>query len=420
MVLPAELKPQTWQRMKMVMPSGYQILSDTRVTFATKDIGWLQTTGREPSSNILVSWLFKTTDGGDSWSYQSNTVSSIFVLDSNHIWMRSGNYLLVTKNGGQSLDSLECLIPFDKWYFSDQNHGIAIATVFNKQWFTVDGGKSWNIGDTTMYFGSITDIDFPTDTHGWVVGDKPPFGADYGMIAWTTDGGQTWGYQALFPPIFSPPLTSVDFFDTLVGFAGGPGNLLRTKNGGMNWEKLTLPTTGKDVSFLSSVIGFTTSWLEGDIYLTKDMGENWEISKTGADARFEFLMSIRNDGHVFAFGQNGAQEFVLIRSDVNRITGIERQHNSSPDGFEVIDAYPNPFQEDVTVSFTCTANVSITVRVHSILGIEITRDILEYAVSGTHYWNWFPKKHYQHAAGLYVLTMQTRNSYRSKLLTFLR
>lgn len=130
--------------------------------------------------------------------------------------------------------------------------------------YSDDGGESWEQAQVPVR-SSILDIDFPTPELGWAVGHE-------GVILHSSDAGKTWVkqydglrygeeglsyYQALaeadpdneFYPLLieemefaisqgaDKPLFGVTFHSEKFGHAGGAyGMLLRTVDGGENWE----------------------------------------------------------------------------------------------------------------------------------------------------------------------------------------
>lgn len=98
----------------------------------------------------------------------------------------------------------------------------------------------------------------------------------------STDGGISWSVQApplpSFPPFStSPSITTFDQLDSLHVFAIGDSNLLlRTKNGGAGWEKLTVPGSFQvqGISFSSATDGILAAGTE--LFLTSDGGDHWD------------------------------------------------------------------------------------------------------------------------------------------------
>ncbi|MFT6245870.1 MAG: photosystem II stability/assembly factor-like uncharacterized protein [Salibacteraceae bacterium] len=80
----------------------------------------------------------------------------------------------------------------------------------------------------------LNDIDFPTSTTGYIVGDST-------TILKSTDGGETWvelNHIGLSISAFSHEIVDVDFVDEQVGFVtilNDNGGVYKTVDGGINW-----------------------------------------------------------------------------------------------------------------------------------------------------------------------------------------
>jgi hypothetical protein len=106
----------------------------------------------------------------------------------------------------------------------------------------VDGGYGWAYlnkegffrtttgvsGLTHLYDLPIVDIDFVDTIHGWAVGNS-------GKILYTDKGGADSIWEQENSGVTNN-LTCVKFVDSLNGWAGGEGVILRTRNGGSTWE----------------------------------------------------------------------------------------------------------------------------------------------------------------------------------------
>lgn len=107
-------------------------------------------------------------------------------------------------------------------------------------WRTRDAGASWNFIAAPMNC-SLQSVCFLTDRVGWIVGGgTTPFTrTDYGVVLFTSDGGQTWEHRA---PDTLPPLYHVQFFDLqsgiAVGSSGGDSTsgVFVTADGGETWK----------------------------------------------------------------------------------------------------------------------------------------------------------------------------------------
>lgn len=129
---------------------------------------------------------------------------------------------------------------------------------------------------TNKFFSSIH---FPSNNIGYVVGGvtRNPFNSNLGgnIIFKTMDNGDNWIKIAEnINPAF---LTKTFFINDTVGFAVGEnGTVLKTKNGGTNWEIKNLNSGDLySLFFVNPNIGYVVG-AEGAIFKTIDSGENWQ------------------------------------------------------------------------------------------------------------------------------------------------
>ncbi len=143
---------------------------------------------------------------------------------------------------------------------------------------TTDSGETWNeqLSGTS---NTLKCIDFINSSTGWTVGEN-------GEILFTSDGGSTWTTQV---STTSSNLNSVYFIDQNTGWAAGAnGTILFTDNGGVNWS---LQNSGSsleifDIKFVDNSIGYAVG---GDgsytelILKTIDGGNSWSPLSSGTD-----------------------------------------------------------------------------------------------------------------------------------------
>src|SRR5262249_55169024 len=111
--------------------------------------------------------LFKTTDGGATWSFLridgvKQTPTAIYMVDAETGWM----------GGATSVDQ----------NLDDEGEPGGPSDLL----MTTDGGKTWQ--SQVRLPVSIYDLQFLDKTTGWASGSK-------GAIYHTTNGGQTWDKQ---------------------------------------------------------------------------------------------------------------------------------------------------------------------------------------------------------------------------------
>ena len=161
--------------------------------------------------------LLRTDDNGQHWTditppvVGSGTIDAAFFLDARNGWVASRNEagrlaVSITGNGGQSWVSQQVPVPLEEG-------------------------------------ASAIGIDFVDGQHGWMM-VRLPSSSNFsrGRLLATADGGRTW--TALPAP---PIADTFRFTNRSTGWlAGGPEGtqLYVTRDGGVHWERETLPATG--------------------------------------------------------------------------------------------------------------------------------------------------------------------------------
>jgi len=139
---------------------------------------------------------------------------------------------------------------------------------------------------------TLYDIDFDSDTHGYLVGAR-------GSFAETNDGGKTWEARS-FSNLDAEEEITYRF--QVASFKGGEGwvlgkptLMLHTKDGGKSWERIPmspkLPGEPTSIKALGpSMAEMTTS--QGAVYTTENAGRNWKAQvKETIDATLNRISS---------------------------------------------------------------------------------------------------------------------------------
>ncbi len=125
------------------------------------------------------------------------------------------------------------------------------------QWQSLDAGTSHALGQ----------VFFTSHDTGYAAGGS-------GDIIKTTNGGLNWN---LLPNPGGAGYNSIYFCDANTGFAaGGSGEVVKTTNAGLNWTLLNCGTSGllHDVYFLNANTGYIVG-LGGNCRITTNGGVNW-------------------------------------------------------------------------------------------------------------------------------------------------
>ena len=200
------------------------------------------------------SLLYRTTDGGASWSeqqYPGQFFNTLFFFDSLNGWLGGETGLILgTTDGGLSWvapsigASLYSTFPVKRIRFYSRNYGYAVGGYPESAgviWRTVDGGGQWKvsgIGD------ALRGIHFEDSLNVLFVGGGFDDGA---CVTRTTNGGGTWSFSYVGPFGFG---TSVAFRGEAEGWVplGFTGTSMYTPDTGSTWIEYqndgAIPTYG--------------------------------------------------------------------------------------------------------------------------------------------------------------------------------
>ncbi len=214
--------------------------------------------------------IIKTSDGGKSWQYLSgDNISAETDIDHlNKIQMVSENVGYIVGSGGIVLK-------------------------------TEDGGNTWVQKSVPDGIGcELLSLCFVSEDEGWVVGGS-------GVVLHTADGGDSWTQQETG---VNSSLTGVKFVSSKLGWICGNMAILRTSDGGVNWEFTQVEPNlfgfFRDIDFSDSEHG----WIVGNfgyILHTVDGGDTWYRQATGYTENNLYAIYILDNSHIWATGDNG-------------------------------------------------------------------------------------------------------------------
>lgn len=192
--------------------------------------------GGEIGTSASENSVYKTTDGGITWTKTHDTFSV--------------------------MEEIYCLD------FIDNNTGFVSGGYDQPQLKkTTDGGKTWTTKGESLSFGQIQFLNPQT---GYARNSTYP----YQRIYKTTDGGENW--EVVLNK--EEGINSFHFFDERVGYTVGTYQFIyKTVDGGNNWKELKIPYENYVfVKFISRNVGFILD-KKGKLYKTFNGGENWEL-----------------------------------------------------------------------------------------------------------------------------------------------
>ena len=242
--------------------------------------------------------LFKSTDGGFSWSLFQGISGNLYDLhffNSNDAIAIAGYHdISITHDGWESWESTD--LGFEnsirKFSFSDNLNGIGVGN-FNII-RTSDGGNNWN-----SVFDSFLRIAFFNADNGWLIPKN-----ETNQMLHSIDGGQSWDF---FNAENSGEIIDMDFISEQTGFAlSDSSELLKTFDAGETWEIIIIPFDSmyfSNMHFIDEDNGIITT-LNSKFLRTENGGDSW-FSYT-----FDTIDFLRNcffldDSNIWVTGSQG-------------------------------------------------------------------------------------------------------------------
>jgi len=257
----------------------------TSVFFIGEDTGYLVGS----MGNLSDYWggiILKTTDGGNSWIKQMDTLNlnSVYFTDANTGYaVGQLGIIMKTEDGGNHWNLKANVGYFDNYlsiFFTSRDTGFA-AGVNGKILKTTNGGAGWEVKnyDSTL---TINSIYFPDKNTGYAVGFDPRGGICYFLKS--TDAGNNW---TRMNDTLHYELQSVYFTDADTGYITGIerfpnsynlySDILKTTDGGKSWKvvKKVSGVTLYSLRFLDEKNGYAAG-SKGTLIKTSDGGNSWE------------------------------------------------------------------------------------------------------------------------------------------------
>lgn len=223
--------------------------------------------------------IVKTTDGGASWSsvYDGGGTNQLWAIDFNSTGETglasgaAGTVLRTTDSGNTwtPVAGLPNVIYYSVRFGADNAAYLSGGSGYFLK--STDGGATWQELGYRFTTSRIRDISFADNDNGFVVGT--------GFVYGSTDGGNTWNSQT---PPFTGDINEVVAITPDLAIAGcDGGNVIRTTNGGANWELIPTGISGTNsdilaIDFADENIGLVAAY-NGTVARTTDGGATWNI-----------------------------------------------------------------------------------------------------------------------------------------------
>ncbi len=363
-ILVTDKKPigKNGQWFKQELPVEAELNS---ISFINKNAGWIL--GEKDGTT----YLFATTDGGENWNikYQGNDMGSTFNIvftDEANGWLigdgSSGDFygqtgaIYHTTNGGKNwnlqidkkytyFDEEESRA-FSQIFFTNSLNGWAVAEMLYQWGFalykTNDGGDSWKKNFSSFADGDdmanvINDIYFINEYIGWACGTEN----HSHIVLHTADGGEKWTQQYKGNDEWSEG--NAIFFTNKnngwVSFGDYEPRLMISADGGENWNNLNTSIAPKKLFFFyDELTGFAID--DGEIYLTENGAENWEVMESQFNGCIDFVFPDLENGYFIS--KDNVFKYCYNTTSAGK-TEIVSKNNDS------IQIYPNPTKSKINI-----------------------------------------------------------------------
>jgi len=185
---------------------------------------------------------------------------ALFALNVNNVWLGvNDGRIFFSENGGKDWEEQPTSITenIHAIHFADTSYGFAVAS--NGQVIkTKDGGNTWIRVTDISGIPNVNCVHCFNEFRAIV-------GTENGYIYMTFNGGDTW----IAKKSVDGKITDISFSDDFVGYASATlnhtptkGRILRTINGGQDWESLYTPLC-ENINALD-IVSTNTAWFVGD------------------------------------------------------------------------------------------------------------------------------------------------------------
>ncbi len=374
---PIDIKAQIWESQAFdALPENYGVFS---ISVVDENVVWAVAIDQEnyigvaPDSNHMIKVL-KTIDGGNNWEVFEikeaiGRVSlHIIAMDSNTAFITTNNFrsgnnnnngLFKTTDGGVSWTEIYADVAAGVWvHFFDDQEGIVINHFSMAK--TTDGGETWtrstdanlpafNPGELVNFFsGGSGNNSFE------VVGDNIWFTTITGRVHFSKDRGETWDATLVVPNTYYPSITFKDELNGIIFNYQNSTIFSVTHDGGVTWELFVSNHNGY-ITDMTYVPG-TEATLIATSYqlipenrrvsiLSRDFGQTWETLN-------QYIPMVATDFISPTVGWTGRsivsdptkQEAMYKWSNQDIVLNLENLGNN-----EELVIFPNPFEQVVTI-----------------------------------------------------------------------
>ncbi|MCK6614130.1 MAG: YCF48-related protein [Ignavibacteriaceae bacterium] len=259
--------------------------------------------------------IYRTSDGGTTWT-QVFTIGSTTTIIYKTAFA-DGGFAFASTTTGRIIRSTDDGVTWSIVQTDSRKSLYSLGASGNRVIAAGDAGTILTSTDNGQTFQPLMNaasqeqlqrISFPTAQTGYAVGGSIASGNTFGNLLKTTDGGMTWNKLSFST---TTRIYSVCFLNEQTGYIGseGPTGLYKTTDGGLNWTALNTGTGVAtsiiyDIDFLDANTGFA-AYASGQIAKTTDGGSTWSALPAGFGSAACYDIYIASPSVIFALGPGG-------------------------------------------------------------------------------------------------------------------
>jgi photosystem II stability/assembly factor-like uncharacterized protein len=313
--------------------------------------------------------VYKTTDGGATWTKQNAYASALY----------GAGYI----------------------HFFDADIGVVVGDPNLETYTTTNGGRNW---DPVAMPPTLAEEYTWTGGNSFAAAGNCVWFVSTKRIFRSTDRGHTWSASALIDAY-----GAIAFQDSQTGMCVlYPNRYRKTTDGGATWNVLTDPVIDSiDASCIRYVPGTPGTYVVAGgfssmhcgVACTYDGGEHWTLVDTSNIGTIAFPSDSIGWGNPAA-PDNAVYTYVGPRL----ITSVERG-TVAPGSFLLAQNYPNPFNPVTTITYELPGSSDVRLSVFDVLGREVSVLVDERMEAGAHVIRFDGSTF---ASGVYLYRLQAR------------
>jgi photosystem II stability/assembly factor-like uncharacterized protein len=276
------------------------------------------------------SHLVKTTNGGSTWTYLTNSGPSVlFFINPRKGYGMHGNIVYRYENDSVfPVDTIHASTWQQRLFFTKNKTGYLTYSVNYFQSIrhsvlkSTDDGNSWNVvlTDTTRNFYNLF---FLSDSIGYISSDS-------GKIFKTLNAGDTWEILSSG----NDYLSSFSFTSINEGYAVGSSGVMRTIDGGYSWQQQSIPNVRPyDIKMINDTVGYITAITYSGAYaytlvLKTAIGPNSEGDIQLKESALNFYPNPASTNLTIEISQKSEIEISNIDGQIIKTLNLNENHRS--------------------------------------------------------------------------------------------